>query len=123
MVAVANGMEQSQIVDGSGFKTTHFKHSYPIPAYLVAIAVTDYEIYEQVAGTAPHTFPIINYLYPENYQSAVSQLAVTLPIMNLFENLFEPILFIPKNTVMHSLVGVEVWNIPQYHLWVVFRVV
>src|SRR5690606_10981156 len=42
----------------------------------------------QTAGTSPYTFPIINYLYPENYQSAVNQLAVTLPIMNLFENLF-----------------------------------
>lgn len=88
MVAVANGMEQSQTTDGNGWKTTHFKHQYPIPAYLVAIAVTNYEVFEQTAGTAPYTFPIINYLYPENYQSAVNQLAVTLPIMNLFENLF-----------------------------------
>lgn len=88
MVAVANGMEQSQTADGNGWKTTHFKHQYPIPAYLVAIAVTNYEVFEQTAGTSPHTFPIINYLYPENYQSAVNQLAVTLPIMNLFENLF-----------------------------------
>src|SRR5690606_16471231 len=88
MVAVANGMEQSQTTDGNGWKTTHFKHQYPIPAYLVAIAVTNYEVFEQTAGTSPYTFPIINYLYPENYQSAVNQLAVTLPIMNLFENLF-----------------------------------
>lgn len=88
MVAVANGMEQSQTADGNGWKTTHFKHQYPIPAYLVAIAVTNYEVFEQTAGTSPYTFPIINYLYPENYQSAVNQLAVTLPIMNLFENLF-----------------------------------
>src|SRR5690554_7666408 len=64
MVAVANGMEQSQITHNDGTKTTHFKHNYPIPAYLVAIAVTNYEIFEQTAGTAPYTFPIINYLYP-----------------------------------------------------------
>src|SRR5690554_4421766 len=88
MVAVANGMEQSQITHDDGTKTTHFKHRYPIPAYLVAIAVTNYEIFEQTAGTAPYTFPIINYLYPETYQSAVSQLAVTLPIMDIFEELF-----------------------------------
>lgn len=88
MVAVANGMEQSQITHNDGTKTTHFKHNYPIPAYLVAIAVTNYEIFEQTAGTTPYTFPIINYLYPETYQSAVSQLAVTLPVMDLFEDLF-----------------------------------
>lgn len=88
MVAVANGMEQSQTVHQNGTKTTHFKHAYPIPAYLVAIAVTNYEIYEQLAGTAPYTFPIVNYLYPESYQTAVNQLQVTLPVMDVFEDLF-----------------------------------
>ncbi len=88
MVSVANGVEKSQVTNANGTKTTHFKHAYPIPAYLVAIAVTDYQIYNQTAGTAPNTFPIVNYLYPETYASSVSQLAVTLPIMNLFENLF-----------------------------------
>lgn len=87
-VAVANGMQQSIELNGQGYKTTHFHHNYPIPAYLVAIAVTNYQIYNQTAGTAPNTFPIINYLYPESYNSAVNQLAVTLPIMNLFEQRF-----------------------------------
>ncbi|UUV22651.1 M1 family aminopeptidase [Paenimyroides aestuarii] len=88
MVAVANGVEQSQVSNSNGTKTTHFKHNYPIPAYLVAIAVTDYQIYNQSAGTAPNIFPVVNYLYPENYSTSVSQLAVTIPIMNLFERLF-----------------------------------
>lgn len=88
MIAVANGLEQSQTTHNDGTKTTHFKHHYPIPPYLVAIAVTNYKIYEQMAGSVPNTFPIINYLYPETYDSAVNQLAVTLPIMDLFENLF-----------------------------------
>lgn len=88
MVAVANGLEQSQVTNTNGTKTTHFKHGFPIPAYLVAIAVTNYEVYNQTAGTAPNTFPVVNYLYPENYNSSVSQLAVTLPIMDVFEKLF-----------------------------------
>ena len=88
MIAVANGLEQSQTTHNDGTKTTHFKHNYPIPPYLVAFAVTNYKIYEQMAGSAPNTFPIINYLYPETYDSAVNQLAVTLPIMDVFENLF-----------------------------------
>ncbi len=88
MVSVSNGMEQSQTTNTNGTKTTHFTHGFPIPAYLVAIAVTDYQLYTQIAGTVPNTFPIVNYLYPETYQSAVSQLAVTLPIMDVFEELF-----------------------------------
>ena len=88
MVAVANGLEQSLTVHQNGTKTTHFKHSFPIPAYLVAIAVTNYEIYEQSAGTEPYTFPVVNYLYPESYQTAVNQLQITLPVMAVFEELF-----------------------------------
>lgn len=87
-VAVSNGVEQSQMVNGLT-KTTHFEHNYPIPAYLVAIAVTNYQIFTQTAGTAPNQFPVVNYIYPENYTGAVTSLAQTLPIMDLFETLFE----------------------------------
>jgi len=89
-VSVSNGLEQSAIDNGNGTKTTHFHHGYPIPAYLVAIAVTNYQIFTQTAGTAPNDFPIVNYIYPENFSSAQTQLAVTLPVMNVFETLFEP---------------------------------
>ncbi|MUV05384.1 T9SS type A sorting domain-containing protein [Flavobacterium rakeshii] len=86
--SVSNGVEQSQELDGEGNKTTHFKHEYPIPAYLIAIAVTEYSVYTQQAGTAPNTFPIVNYIYPENYEASLDQLAATLPIMDLYESLF-----------------------------------
>lgn len=88
-VSVANGLQVSQNANLNGTTTTHFAHGYPIPAYLVAIAVTNYQIFTQTAGTPPNTFPIVNYLYPENFASASNSVAVTLPIMNLFESLFE----------------------------------
>ena len=88
-VSVANGVQQSVVENGNGTKTTHFQHNYPIPAYLIAIAVTNYSIFTQQAGTAPNEFPIVNYIYPENLTSAQNSLAVTLPIMDLFEELFE----------------------------------
>ncbi|MCP1997129.1 M1 family aminopeptidase [Flavobacterium sp. HSC-61S13] len=86
--SVANGLEISQISNNDGTATTHFHHGYPIPAYLVAIAVTNYQVYLQSAGTAPHQFPIVNYIYPEYYTSVVPQLQQTVPIMNLFESWF-----------------------------------
>ncbi|WP_396195594.1 M1 family aminopeptidase [Flavobacterium sp.] len=89
-VSAANGVEQSQVVNANGTKTTHFHHGYPIPAYLIAFAVTNYQVYTQTAGTAPNTFPIVNYIYPESYTSAVTALDQTLPIMNFFETTFEP---------------------------------
>lgn len=87
--SVSNGLEMGQVTNGNGTKTTHFKHNYPIPAYLVAIAVTNYSIYTQQAGTAPNEFPIVNYIYPESLTSATNSLQQTVPIMNLYEQLFE----------------------------------
>ena len=88
-VSVSNGVEpEAPIVIGAN-KTTHFHHGYPIPAYLIAIAVTNYSVYNQTAGTAPNTFPIINYIYPESLASVETQLAQTPLIMDLFESLFE----------------------------------
>lgn len=89
-VSVSNGLEVDAVINLNGSKTTHFHHGYPIPAYLVAIAVTNYSIFTQQAGTAPNAFPIVNYIYPENLSSAQNSLSVTLPIMNFFEQILEP---------------------------------
>jgi aminopeptidase N len=86
--SVSNGLEINQTTSGNN-KTTHFHHGYPIPAYLIAIAVTDYQVFTQQAGSAPNTFPIVNYLYPESYAANVTLLAQTPIIMNVFETLFE----------------------------------
>ena len=87
-VAVSNGVEQSQIINGSQ-KTTHFKHRYPIPAYLIAIAATNYEIYTHNVPNNGNPFDIVNYVYPESLANAQSGTPVTVDIMNLFTNLFE----------------------------------
>lgn len=88
-VSVSNGLQVGIVTNPNTTKTTHFHHGYPIPAYLIAIAATNYTIFTQQAGTAPNNFPIVNYIYPENQVSTQASLAVTLPIMNLFETLFE----------------------------------
>jgi len=87
-ISVSNGLEQSQIVNGNQ-KTTHFKHRYPIPAYLIAIAATNYEVYSHTVPNNGNPFEIVNYVYPENLASAQSSTPVTVDIMNVFSNLFE----------------------------------
>ncbi|HLV14474.1 MAG TPA: M1 family aminopeptidase [Xanthomarina sp.] len=86
-IAVANGLEQSQTVNGA-YKTTHFSHQYPIPAYLVAIAVTNYTVYSDTVENNGNPFEIINYVYPENLSYAQANTPVTVDIMNLFSDLF-----------------------------------
>ncbi len=87
-IAVSNGLEQSQVINGSD-KTTHFKHRHPIPAYLIAIAVTNYEVYTHTVPNNGSPFDIVNYVYPENLGSAQASTPVTVNIMNLFSSLFE----------------------------------
>jgi aminopeptidase N len=87
--AVSNGVQIGAPVVSGANKTTRFSHNYPIPAYLIAIAVTNYQVYNQTAGLTT-LFPIVNYIYPENYNAAVADLSETPAIMNLFETLFEP---------------------------------
>lgn len=86
-VAVSNGLEQSQVIHGAK-KTTHFIHNYPIPAYLVAIAVTNYEIYSDTVPNNGNPFEIINYVYPENRSTIEMQTSITVDIMNLYSDLF-----------------------------------
>jgi len=84
----SNGLEQSQVVNGAN-KTTHFKHQYAIPAYLIAIAVTNYEIYSHTVNNNGNPFDVVNYVYPEDLSYAQSSTPVTVDLINLFANLFE----------------------------------
>ena len=87
-IAVSNGLEKSQIINGSD-KITHFKHSHPIPAYLIAIAATNYSVYSHNVPNNGNPFDIVNYVFPESLISAQSSTPVTVDIMNLYSNLFE----------------------------------
>lgn len=89
--AVANGMQQSLVDMGGSKERTHFRHTYPIPAYLVAFAVTNYVVYNQQGGlgTAESPFfPIINYSYPEDASDIQNSVSVTPAIINFYEAKF-----------------------------------
>ncbi|WP_460220528.1 M1 family aminopeptidase [Psychroserpens sp. MEBiC05023] len=87
-ISVSNGLEQSQTINGNE-KTTHFKHRYPIPAYLIAIAATNYEVYNHTVDNNGNPFEIVNYVYPESIVTAQASTPITVDIMNLFNGLFE----------------------------------
>ncbi len=87
-IAVSNGVEQSQVVNGSN-KTTHYKHQFAIPAYLIAIAVTNYDVYTEQVPNNGNPFDIVNYVFPEDLATAQQDTPVTVDVMNLYSNLFE----------------------------------
>ena len=89
-ISVSNGVEPEEPVINGLNKTTHFHHNYPIAAYLICMAVSDFTVYTQTAGTAPNTYPIVNYIYPENFDATVqTQLDQTPLILDFYSNLFE----------------------------------
>ncbi len=91
-VSVSNGLNVGEVILGAN-KTTHFHHGYAIPAYLICMAVTDYTIYNQTGGSISTggTYPIVNYIYPENFNAALqTQLDQTPLILNLYSTLIEP---------------------------------
>ena len=88
-IAVSNGIEPEAPVISGADKTTHFHHGYAIPAYLICLSVTNYQVYNQVGGTFPNQYPIINYLYPENAATIIPKLDQTPLILNLYSNLYE----------------------------------
>ncbi len=101
--AVSNGLLKSEKNKNSQM-VSHWQHRYPIPAYLIAIAVTNYSVYtDNVEG---EEFDIINYVYPENLNSAQAKTPITADIISLFSQLFEPYPF-TKEKYGHAQFG---WN-------------
>ena len=90
-IGVSNGLLQSQTTIG-GNTTRHFRHNYPIPAYLISLNVTNYVTYNIQAGlgtTQNPFFPINNYLYPEsNTATNRSFIDLTGPMINVLEQKF-----------------------------------
>ncbi len=84
--AASNGVLLSEKTSGSS-KTTHWKHKHPIPAYLIAIAVTNYAVYNDHVNNGD--FDVVNYVYPETLQSTKNATAVTPSIIDLYGSLFE----------------------------------
>jgi aminopeptidase N len=83
--AGANGKLLSEYVIGS-YRYCHWKHRYPIPAYLVGIAVTNYDVHTYYLPFTPSdSVLIMEYAYPENLSQVITEsqnLALVFPLFN-----------------------------------------
>lgn len=87
--AASNGLLVSTVTSGS-WKTSHWRHRYPIAAYLIAIAVTNYSEYTENVVLSQGTLPILNYVYPENLTSAQSQTPDLWQVIQFYDTLIAP---------------------------------
>lgn len=82
----SNGVLLAETTTGNN-TLTHWKHKHLIPAYLIAIAVTNYSVYTDYVANGD--FDIVNYVYPENLSNAQTGTAIMPTIMDIYGNLFE----------------------------------
>ena len=84
----SNGILVNESIDND-MRIMYWKHRYPIATYLVAIAVTNYaEFSDTIYLPDNRNFPIQNFVYPENLESARVNARQTVDLMNLFNGLF-----------------------------------
>jgi aminopeptidase N len=83
---VSNGLQISE--DSSATeRIVHFKHRYPIASYLVAFAVTNYEIYRDNFSINGKQFLLESFVYPESAIAFKAGEIYTKQAMQLFSNL------------------------------------
>ncbi len=85
--AASNGKLVEEIATGSDV-IYHWKHRYPIATYLICASVTNYARYSNFVPFGNDTVEVLNYVYPEDSASAVSQTLDIVPVMQLYDTLF-----------------------------------
>ncbi len=89
--AASNGLLLSESDTENDQVTFHWSHRYPIATYLVALAVTNYQVYQMEVDLANGPLTVLNYLYPQDFDRHSAQIdSVLPPMMQLFEDLFIP---------------------------------
>jgi aminopeptidase N len=83
----SNGLLKSETILGSN-KVFHWKHKYPIATYLIAIAVTNYQVYSDFASLNSGNLEILNYVFPEDLSYAQTNTPSLIPVMQLYDSLF-----------------------------------
>ena len=70
-----------------GYSVYHWKHRYPIPAYLVGIAVSEYAVYSDFVPLGEDSIEILNYVYPSSLETAMSATPATIEIMQFYNEI------------------------------------
>jgi aminopeptidase N len=85
--AASNGLLVNEITNGSQ-TTYHWRHRYPITSYLIALAVTNYQQFTHIAELQNgQDLAILNYVFPENYNSAFAETQEIITMIQYFDSL------------------------------------
>jgi aminopeptidase N len=85
--ATTNGIQFAEDSSATA-RTVYFKHRYPIASYLVAVAATNYAIYEDSILLGGRQLPLLSYVYPEYLGVFKTEERFTKQSFELFTKLF-----------------------------------
>lgn len=94
--AASNGMLQSETPVAGNKMITHWKHRYPIATYLIAIAVTNYSVFNNSVQLGNITLPMQTHCYPESLTLFQNNTQPVLDAMVFFHNNFGDYPFIKE---------------------------
>ena len=101
---ISNGLLVSETIPVAGKVLSHWRHRYPIPAYLVCMAVTNYTKFDLKVALARDSMLLQNFFYPENAAAFSVDVLRIRPTIHLYDSLFGPYPF-AKEKYGHTQFG------------------
>ncbi len=87
LTPVSNGILQGIVDNGDGTHTYHWKEQYPIAAYLISLAISNYTQYNTYYNYSPTDSMIItHFIYPENYNYVKPYADATAGMIAVYSN-------------------------------------
>lgn len=88
-IVASNGLLHSIDTLGHGKKRYQWRELYPIPTYLVSIAIYPYTVwYDQFVSANGDTMPIDFYVYPDNYDISRPNFLLVKDMLDVFSEKF-----------------------------------
>lgn len=85
--AASNGLRQNEIISGAN-KITHWKHRYPIATYLVCMAVTNYDVFENHVQIGNTNLLMQTFCYPESLALFQTNTPLVLASLQYYSSIF-----------------------------------
>jgi aminopeptidase N len=88
LTVVSNG-DFTCVTHGGEKNTYHWRHGYPIVPYYVMVAISNYQVFQEVyTGPEGETFPLIYWVFDEHYDDAQAGVDQLPEAMTLFSEYF-----------------------------------
>lgn len=88
LIAVSNGVLESIDSTVTDKRTFGWRHRYPIVPYYVMIAISNYRTIQQTYTGTTSSFPLIYYVFNENYNTSVTGVNQLHSVFDRFSQLF-----------------------------------